>query len=89
MHKIRLLTLKNVHVAADVTTDDVRLTTFELGYNVMKWNEYFVSLQTSVVLTEWYHFMVNSKELLTGSTEYLTPQTRCRINWCCHSWVPL
>jgi hypothetical protein len=37
----------------------------------MKATEYFVSLQTSVVITEEYNVMVNSEELI-GSTEYLT-----------------
>jgi hypothetical protein len=37
----------------------------------MKGTEYFVSLETSVVLTEEYNVMVNSKELI-GTTEYLT-----------------
>jgi hypothetical protein len=45
--------------------------TVELGYNVMKGAEYFVSLQTSVVITEGYNVMVNSDELI-GTTEYLT-----------------
>jgi hypothetical protein len=31
----------------------------ELGYNVMKGTEYFVPLQTSVVITEEYNVMVN------------------------------
>jgi hypothetical protein len=43
----------------------------ELGYNVMKGTEYFVSLQTNVVITEEYNIMVNSEELI-GTTEYLT-----------------
>jgi hypothetical protein len=37
----------------------------------MKGTEYFVSLQTSVVITEWYSVMVNIEELI-GTTEYLT-----------------
>ena len=32
--------------------------TVELGYNVMKRTEYFVSLQTSVVITEEYDVML-------------------------------
>jgi hypothetical protein len=37
----------------------------------MQGTEYFVSLQTSVVLTEQYNVMVNSEELI-GTEEYLT-----------------
>jgi hypothetical protein len=44
---------------------------FELGYNVMKGTEYFVSLLTSVVITEDDIVMVNSQELI-GTTENLT-----------------
>jgi len=44
---------------------------FELGLNVMKGTEYFVSLQTSVVITEEYKDMVNSDELIC-TTECLT-----------------
>jgi hypothetical protein len=36
----------------------------------MKGTEYFVSLQTSVVLTEQYNVIANSVELI-GTTEYL------------------
>jgi hypothetical protein len=43
----------------------------ELGYNVMKGTEYFVSFKPSVVLTEEYNVMVNSDELI-GTTECLT-----------------
>jgi hypothetical protein len=42
----------------------------ELGYNVTKEKEYFVSLQTAVAVTEEYNVMVNREELI-GSTEYL------------------
>ena len=35
--------------------------TAELGYNVMKGTECFVSLETSVVLTEGYNIMINSQ----------------------------
>jgi hypothetical protein len=42
----------------------------ELGY-VMKGTEYLVSLETSVVLTKEYNFMVDSEGLL-GTTECLT-----------------
>ena len=45
-------------------------STVELGY-VMKGAEYFVSLYTSVVITEDYNVTVNSEELI-GSTEHLT-----------------
>ena len=55
--------------------------TVEPGNNVMKGTEYFVSLLTSVVITEEYNIMVNSDELV-GTTEYLTLQARCRINRC-------
>jgi hypothetical protein len=37
----------------------------------MKGTEYFVLLQTSVVLTEEYNFTVNGEELI-GIAEYLT-----------------
>ena len=37
----------------------------------MKGTEYFVSLQTSIVITEEYIVMVNSEELI-GTTECLT-----------------
>jgi hypothetical protein len=37
----------------------------------MKRTEYFVSLQTGVVITEEYNVMVNSEELI-GTAEYLT-----------------
>jgi hypothetical protein len=47
-------------------------STVELGYNVTKGTERFVSLQTNVVITEEYSIMVNSEELI-GNTEYLTP----------------
>ena len=39
----------------------------ELGYNVMKVTEYFVSLQTCVVIAEEYNAIVNSDELI-GTT---------------------
>jgi hypothetical protein len=38
----------------------------------MKGTEYFVSLETSVVISEENNVMVNSQELI-GTTEYLTP----------------
>jgi len=37
----------------------------------MKETEYFVSLQTSVVLTEEYNVVVKSEKFI-GTTEYLT-----------------
>jgi hypothetical protein len=43
----------------------------QLCYNVIKGTEYFVSLQTSVVITEECNVMVNSDELI-GTTEYLS-----------------
>jgi hypothetical protein len=43
----------------------------ELGYNVMKGTEYFVSLYTTVVITEGYNAVANTEEKI-GSTEYLT-----------------
>ena len=49
----------------------MRTITVEFGYNVMKGTEYFVSLYTSVVITEEYSVMVNSEELI-GTAEYLT-----------------
>jgi len=58
----------------------------ELGYNVIKGTEYFVSLQTSVVLTEEYDITVNNGALI-GNTECLTLWARCRINRCCYNWV--
>jgi hypothetical protein len=47
------------------------LDTVELGYNVVEGTEYFVSIQTSVAITEVYNVMVNSEELI-GTTEYMT-----------------
>jgi hypothetical protein len=40
-------------------------------YNVIKGTDYFVSLYTSVVITEEYDVTVNSDELI-GTTENLT-----------------
>jgi cellobiose-specific phosphotransferase system component IIC len=45
--------------------------TIETRYNIMKGTEYFVSLQTSVVVTEKYNVVVNSEKQI-GNTEYLT-----------------
>jgi hypothetical protein len=47
------------------------LNTAELGCNVMKEIEYFVSLYTSVVITKGCNVVANSEELI-GTTEYLT-----------------
>jgi hypothetical protein len=49
----------------------IHITTVKLGYNIIKGTEYFVSLQTHVVLTKEYNTVVNSEELI-GTTEYLT-----------------
>jgi hypothetical protein len=54
-------------------------TTFELGYSFMKVTEHFISLQTSVITTKNYNVMFNGEEL-TGTKEYLTLYTWCRIN---------
>jgi hypothetical protein len=43
---------------------------FKLSYNVMKGPEYFVSLYTSVIITEESNVMVTSEELI-GTTEYV------------------
>jgi len=61
----------------DVRQSDV--TTFELGYSFMKVTEHFISLQTNVVITKDYNVMFNREEL-TGTKEYLTLYTWCRIN---------
>jgi hypothetical protein len=55
------------------------LSTVELGYNVMKGTEYFVSLQTSFIVIEEYNFMVKREELIP-IIEILTLWTRCRIS---------
>jgi hypothetical protein len=55
------------------------IITVELGYNVTKRTEYFMSLKTSVVITEKYNIMGNSEELIC-TAEYLTLQARCHIN---------
>ena len=51
----------------------------ELGYNVMKGAEYFVSLGMSVILTKQYNIVVNSVEVI-DTTEHLMIQTRCQLN---------
>jgi hypothetical protein len=63
-------------------------STVALGYNVMKGAEYFVSLQTSVVLTKECDVTINSEKLI-GTTEYLTLQTVCRISRCRYNRVRL
>jgi hypothetical protein len=54
----------------------------------MKVTKYFVSLQTSVVITGEYNVMVNSEELI-GIAQYLTLYTRCRLNRCRYNRVRL
>ena len=49
----------------------IQSTRVKLVCGVMKGDEYFVSLLTSVVLTEDYNFTVNSEESI-GTTEFLT-----------------
>jgi hypothetical protein len=53
--------------------------TVELVYNFMMGAEYFVSLQTSFVVTEEHNVTVKSEKLI-GTTKYLMLQARCRIN---------
>ena len=43
----------------------------ELGYDVMRRTEHFMSLLTVTVITEQYNVMVNSGDLI-GTAEYLT-----------------
>ena len=52
----------------------------------MKRTEYFVSLQTSVVLTQEHNVMVKNEKLI-GSSEYVTIYAECRINRCRHNRV--
>jgi hypothetical protein len=54
----------------------------------MEETEYFVSLQTSVVITEDCDMTVISTEV-TGTAEYLTLYTMCRINRCRYNRVQL
>jgi len=49
------------------TVIQVTLLYVELGYNIVKAIEYFVLLQTSVVVTQDYNVMDNSEELI-GTT---------------------
>jgi hypothetical protein len=60
----------------------------ELGLNAIKGTEYFVSLQTSIVITEDCNVMVNMEELI-GTTEYLTLYMGCRRNGCRYNRVQL
>jgi hypothetical protein len=53
-----------------IVAPNYNTNTVELGYNVMKGTEYFVSLQRSVVITKDYNVMVNNDEL-NGTTENL------------------
>jgi hypothetical protein len=59
------------HNIPHACSDNLKKSTVELGYNVTKGTEYFVSLQMSVVTTQQCTVTVNSDEL-TGTTEYLT-----------------
>jgi hypothetical protein len=43
----------------------------ELSYKAIKGGEHFVSLQTSVVITDEYEVVVNSEER-NGTRDYLT-----------------
>jgi len=52
-------------------TCGIESNTIEIGYCVMKGNEYLVSLYASVVITQVYSFVVNSEELI-GATGHLT-----------------
>jgi hypothetical protein len=45
--------------------------TVELGYDVLKGTDYFMSLYTGVIITEEYNVIVNSEELI-GGTGYLS-----------------
>jgi hypothetical protein len=47
------------------------LNTVEIGYNIMEGTEYFVSLKTSIVITEECNVMANGEKWI-GTTEYLT-----------------
>ena len=54
-------------------------STVEVGFNVMKLSNYFVSLQTSVVITDEYNVMVNS-EKLTGTTEIYLVRSSSKVS---------
>jgi hypothetical protein len=64
-----------VHYNQHIITISKILNIAELDYNVIRGTEYFVLLQTSVVLTEEHNVMVNNEEL-TGTTEHLTIKRR-------------
>jgi hypothetical protein len=49
----------------------LRENAVELGYNVIKRSEYFMSLETSFGITEEYNVVVNSDKLIR-TTEYPT-----------------
>jgi hypothetical protein len=53
------------------TVIQVALVYVEIGNNIAKGIEYFVLLQTGVVVTQDYNVMDNSEELI-GTTKYLT-----------------
>jgi hypothetical protein len=55
------------------------ISSVEPGYNVIKGVKSFMSLQTSVFITEECNVMVNIDDLI-GTTEYLTVQVRFPIN---------
>jgi hypothetical protein len=57
----------------------------QLGYNMMKGAEYWLSVKTSVTLTEEHNVMINSEQLI-GTTEYLMLWSRHCIN---HNWLRL
>ena len=54
-------------------------STVEVGFNVMKLSNYFVSLQTSVVITDEYNVMVNSDKL-TGTTEIYLVRSSSKVS---------
>jgi hypothetical protein len=58
---MRSVLLGEPHIIHGYTVGE---NTVELAYNFMKRAEIFVSLQTSVVITEEYNVMVNSEELI-------------------------
>jgi hypothetical protein len=76
---IRLAVVHKGTTASSKQPTSLIINKVELGCNVTKGNGYFVSLQTRVVLTEWYNFLVNSEEL-TVTTAYLNLQSKRRIN---------
>jgi hypothetical protein len=67
---------RQAHESPDMTDavlqrDCHNTRTVQLGYNVMRGTESFMSLKKSVVTTEEYNIMVNSEELI-GITECVT-----------------